>query len=143
VILAKIRNIDLSDLTSQFKDFSKVLGPEEIRILSDADLLLHVTIPHDEPGKLAYLSKSAQIQSKLNNLLSRLSYVFNMTTIDRDSHLGDLIESKEIEGRDRRYLGLVRDPKFRDLEETVAALEVIKDHVNNTLWILKTVMGRL
>jgi hypothetical protein len=29
----------------QFGDFSKVLGPEEVKILSDADLLLRGTIP--------------------------------------------------------------------------------------------------
>jgi hypothetical protein len=141
--MVKIRNVDLSDLVDQFKDFTKVLGPEEVKILSDADLLLHVTIPHDEPGKLAYLSKSAQIQSKLNNLLSRLSYIFNMTTIDRDSYWGNLIESQEVEGREKRYIALTRDPKFRDLEETKSALEVIRDHTSSLLWILKTIAGRL
>jgi hypothetical protein len=141
--MTKIRSIDLTDLMSQFRDFTQVLGPEEIKILTDADLLLKVTIPQDDTGRLAYLSRSAQIQNSLNNLLSRLSYIWKMHTIDRDAHLGQLIESEEVEGRDRRYFALTRNPKFRDQEETSAALEVIKDHVNNLLWILKTVMGRL
>jgi hypothetical protein len=141
--MTKIRNVDLSNLTSQFKDFTSVLGSEEIKILSDADLLLSGTIPHDEPGRLAYLSRSSQIQSKLNNLLSRISYIKDMTIIDKDSYWGDLIDGKEFEGRDKRYIALARDSKFRDLEETCTALEIVKDHVNSTLWILKTVMGRL
>jgi hypothetical protein len=141
--MAKIRNVDLSSLTSQFTDFTKILGAEEIKILTDADLLLSGSIPHDEAGRLAYLSRSSQIQSKLNNLLSRLSYVFKMQTIDKDSYLGDLIESKEIEGRDRRYIALARDSKFRDLEETNSALEVVYNHINNILWVLKIIAGRL
>lgn len=141
--MSKIRTVNLQDIVSQFKNWDETLGPEEIKILSDADLLLHAVIPSDDSGKLAYLSKSTQIQAKLNNLLSRLSYIFKMNTIDRDAYLGDLIESKEAEGRDRRFLALVRNAKFRDLEETNSALETIKDHVNNVLWILKTVMGRL
>lgn len=139
----KVRSVDLSELIGGFKDFTQVLGPEEIKILTDADLLLKGAIPHDDTGRLAYLSRSAQIQNNLNNLLSRLSYIWKMHTIDRDAYLGELIESQEVEGRDRRYFALTRNPKFRDLEETNSALETIRDHVNNVLWILKTVAGRL
>jgi hypothetical protein len=127
----------------QFGDFSKVLGPEEVRILSDADLLLRGTIPHDESGRLAYLSKSSQVQSRLNNLLSRLSYVWSMSKIERDAYWGNLIDREEVEGRDKRYIALAKDHKFRDLEEINAALEVVKEHANNILWILKTIAGRL
>jgi len=135
--LAKIRSVDLSSLINQFKDFSDVLGPEEIKILSDADILLSVTIPHDELRRLAYLLRSSQMQAKLTNLMSRLSYVFNMSVID--AYWENLIESKEVEGRDKRYIGLARDSKFRDIGETNAALETVKEHVNNVLWILKTI----
>jgi hypothetical protein len=139
----KVRSISLTDLVSQFKNWESTLGPEELKILSDADMLLKVTIPQDEFGRLAYLSRSAQTQGQLNNLLSRLSYIFRMMTIERDAWFGDLIESQEVEGRDKRYVALARNPKFRDLEETNAALETIKDHVNSTSWLLKTIAGRL
>ena len=141
--MAKIRSIDLTDLMSQFRDFTQVLGPEEIKILTDADLLLKVTIPQDDTGRLAYLSRSASIQGTLNNLLSRLSYIHKLSVIDRDAFWGSLIESEEVEGRDKRFIGLSRNSKFRDLEETNAALETVRDHVLSVLWILKTVMGRL
>ena len=139
----KIRSIDLSSLIEQFKDFTQVLGSEEIKILSDADLLLSGTIPHDEAGRMAYLSRSSQIQSKLNNLLSRISWILKMSVIDRDSYWGGLLESQEFEGRDKRFIALATDSKFRDMEETNSALEVIKDHTNNVLWILKTIAGRM
>jgi hypothetical protein len=138
-----IRNIDLRDIVSQFKNWSDVLGPEELKILEDADLLLHVVIPSDDHGRLAYLSRTAQIQGKLNNLLSRLSYISKMSSIDRDAYWGEMIESKEVEGRDKRYIALATNPKLRDMEETNAALETIKEHTDNVLWILKTVAGRL
>ena len=139
----KLRSVDLSNLINQFVNWDKTLGPEEIKLLTDVDLLLHVVIPHDEAGRLAYLSKSSQLQGKLNNLLSRLSYIWKMSSIDRDAVWGELIESREVEGRDKRFVALATNPKFRDMEETNGALEVIKDHVNNTLWILKTISGRI
>jgi hypothetical protein len=141
--VTRIRSIDLSQLIDQFKDFTKVLGPEEIKILTDADLLLSGTIHHDEASKLAYLSKSSQIQSRLNNLLSRLTYIRSMSVLDRDAYWGGLLEAEEYEGRDKRYIALARDSKLRDLEETNAALEVVRDHVNNLTWILKTISSRV
>jgi hypothetical protein len=139
----KVRSIDLTGLTSQFKDFTQVLGAEEIKILTDADLLLSGTIPHDDFGKIAYLSKSAQVQSKLNNLLSRISYIHKMGLLDRDAYWGGLLEAEEFEGRDKRYIALAKDSKFRDLEETNSALEIVKDHTSSVLWIMKTIAGRL
>ena len=141
--MTKIRSIDLSQLVDQFKDFTRVLGPAEIKILTDADLLLSMTIPSDEMGRVAYLSKSAKIQSDLNNLLSRLTYIRSMSVLDRDAYWGSLLEAEEYEGRDKRFIALARDSKLRDLEETNAALEVVRDHVNNLTWILKTIAGRL
>jgi hypothetical protein len=139
----KVRSISLTGLMSQFKDWHAVLGVDEIQILTDADLLLTVTIPSDDFGKLAYLSRSSQIQGKLNNLLSRLSYIAKMTSIERDSFYGSLIESGEVEGREKKYIALATNPQYRDLEETNAALETIKEHVNSVLWILKIIVGRL
>jgi len=138
-----VKTVDLRGVIAQFQDWSQTIGPAEIQLLQDVDLFLQIAIPHEQGEKFAYLSKSSRLQGQLNNLLSRLSYVFRMNSIERDAYWGELLESREYEGRDKRYIALSMNPKFRDVEETNASLEIIKDHVNNLMWILKTIAGRL
>ena len=138
-----IRNVDLRDLMAQFSGFERTLGPEEYRILEEADQFLRVTIPIDDAGRVAYLSKSAALQASLNNLMSRVSIVHNMHKIDKDSYWGRLIAGRDYEGKDKWFEALSGDPRLRDMEETFQTFSVLIGHINNVLWSIKTISSRL
>jgi hypothetical protein len=136
-------NVNLEVLMSQFEDFSHTIGPAEYQILENAEQFLNITIPIDEAGKLAYRSKSASIQGKLNNLLSRVSQVHNMHAIDKEAYWGQVFKDYDSKGKDRFSEALACDPRLRDMQETYMTFSVLKDHINNVLWSVKTVLGRL
>jgi hypothetical protein len=135
--------VNLKDILNKFQGFDEILGPAESQILSDSDLLLRGAIPIDDVGKTAYLSRSAQLLSQLNNLHSRLSFVHSEHVLEKNIYWGSLINDQEYEGRDKWLIALSQDPKLADMEKVISALDVTKAHVNNLQWIIKTICGRL
>lgn len=138
-----VKSVNLIDLLDKFTGFGDILGPKEIQILNDADILLKGTLPIDEPGRLAYLSRNAQIQSELNNLLSRVSYIQNQAELEKNFYWGGLLREEEYEGKDKFTIALSQDSKLFDMVRTINALDVIKSHVNNLYWTAKTIMSRI
>jgi hypothetical protein len=141
--MRKKYSVDLKDILNRFEGFEESLGPAEMQVMHDADLLLKGTIPSDETGRLAYLSRSAQVLSSLNNLLSRISFVHSQYTIEKNVHWGRLINEEGYEGRDKWVTALSQDTQLADMEKVTTALAAAKDHVNNLQWIIKTICGRL
>jgi hypothetical protein len=141
--MRKKLTVDLKDILDKFHGFEESLGPAELQVLKDADILLKGTIPIDEPGRLAYLSRSAQMLSSLNNLLSRISFVHGQYSLEKNVYWGHLIKEQEYEGRDKWVVALSEDNQLADMERLTTALDVTKSHVNNLHWIIKTICGRL
>jgi hypothetical protein len=139
-----MRKVDLSELLEEVTNLgSSCLGPAEYQVLQDASLLLQGGTQKDPDAKFSYLTRSAQVQDNLINLLSRVSYISAMKTHEKDSYWGGIIMDKEYEGRDRRFVAINADPVYRDLSETVDVLEVAKNMVNQLLWSCKIVMQKM
>jgi hypothetical protein len=118
-------------------NFGPILGQGEYQILEDAALLLKGQFPTTPQDKAAYLTKSGQVQSQLNNLHARVHYVWQMTYFEKEAHLGKLIEEEAFPKNDRFNLALHCDTDYRKTCETLETLGVVKLMIENFLWSIK------
>jgi len=135
--------VNLKDILNKFNDFEHILGPAELQILKDADILLKGTIPTDPAGRMAYLARNSQVQSSINNLLSRLDYIINQEELEKNIYWGRLLYDEEYEGKDKWVIAVSQDLRLVDMTRVLNTLNVVKSHANNLYWTLKTLMGRV
>lgn len=135
--------IPLQELLEKFKSFENSFGPEELKVLLNAELLLKGQIPMDLAGKHAYVSKSGQVQGDLNTLLARLNYILSQSELEKDKYWGKLLYDEEYEGRDRWKIALANDQRLFDMEATCRALTSARDYINDMTWSVKTVTPKL